>query len=82
MSETLIWKDTIQRVGYTIVDGVRIAQHTCTIMSDNPNDMRVVMTKLDANLYREHRDVCRADFAIFEDAAYQLQEELIAKMNA
>lgn len=82
MSNTLVYKDTIQRVGYTIVDDVKIAQHTCVISSDNPEEIRITMTKLDANAYKNNRDVCRADFATFEDAAYELQEELIAKANA
>ena len=38
------------------------------------------MIKLNADLYRANRDICRADFATFEDAAYQLQEELLAKL--
>lgn len=37
------------------------------------------MVKLNADLYRENREACRNDFALFEDAAYALQEELIAK---
>ena len=79
MSETLTYKDTIQRIGYTVIDGVKVVQHSCTISSENPQDMRVSMVKLDSALYKEHRDACRDDFAEFEDAAYALQEELIAK---
>lgn len=81
MVNTLVYKDTIQRVGYTVIDDVKVVQHTCVISSDNPEDIRISMTKLNADLYKLHRDVCRADFATFEDAAYQLQEELIEKMN-
>lgn len=79
MSETLSYKDTIQRVGYTTIDGIKVVQHTCTISSENPQEMRVTMVKLDTAMYKTHRDVCRDDFALFEDAAYALQEELIAK---
>lgn len=79
MSGTLTYKDTIQRVGYTVIDGVKVVQHTCTISSDNPTEMRVTMVKMDTELYKANRDICRDDFAIFEDAAYALQEELIAK---
>lgn len=81
MANTLVYKDTIQRVGYTVIDDVKVVQHTCVISSDNPNEVRISMTKLDADLYKTHRGICRADFATFEDSAYQLQEELIEKMN-
>lgn len=82
MTGTLTYKDTIKRVGYTTIDGVKVVQHICEITSDNPTEMRVIMGKMNADMYKEHRDTCREDFAVFEDAAYALQEELIAKMNA
>lgn len=81
MTETLTYKDTIQRVGYTTIDGVKVVQHACTIDSENPQEMRVTMVKLNTELYKANRDVCRTDFAVFEDAAYKLQEELIAKAD-
>lgn len=82
MTETLTYKDMIQRVGYTTIDGVKVVQHTCVIDSANPQDMRVSMVKMDAEMYKTNREACRDDFAVFEDAAYQLQEELIAKLEA
>lgn len=78
MTETLTYSDTIQRVGHTIIDGVKVVQHTCVLPLSNPEAMRVSMTKLNSELYKEHRDVCRADFAAFEDAAFQLQADCIA----
>ena len=77
----LSYKETIQRVGYTIVDDVKIAQYTCVIQADNPADMRIGIAKLDPIAYKNHRDICRADFAAFEDEAYKLQEELLAKLG-
>lgn len=82
MTDTLTYKDTIQRVGHTVIDGVKVVQHSCTISSDDPSNMRVTMTKLNSELYKANRDVCRSDFAVFEDAAYTLQEELLAKQEA
>lgn len=82
MTDTLSYKDTIQRVGYTTIDGVKVVQHTCTISSENPEEMRVSMVKLNADLYKDNRETCRNDFAVFEDAAYVLQAELIEKANA
>ena len=79
MTETLTVKDTIQRVGYTVIDGVKVVQHTCAIDSVNPQNMVVKMLKLDVEMYKAHRETCRNDFAVFEDSAYELQAELIAK---
>lgn len=82
MTETLQVVESIQRTGYTVIDGVRVVQHTCTISSEDPSNMRVGMVKLNADMYKTNRVTCRDDYAVFEDAAYALQEELIAKMEA
>ena len=79
MEGTLVYSDTIQRAGYTVIDGVKVVQHVCTIPLADPKAMRVTMVKLNNDMYREHRDVCRADFATFEDSAFQLQEECLAR---
>ena len=81
MSETLTCTEVIQRIGYTVIDDVRVVQHTCAIPLANPKGMRISMTKLNADMYEKHRDICRADFAIFEDAAYQLRNEYLAKID-
>lgn len=78
---TLSYTETFQRIGHTIVDGKKIVQYTCIIPANNPADMRIGITKLDPEAYKAHRDICRADFAEFEDAAYALQEELLAKIG-
>lgn len=81
MSETLTCTEAVQRIGYTVIEGVRVVQHTCVIPTDNPKGMRISMTKLNAEMYEANRDICRSDFAIFEDAAYQLRDEYLAKLN-
>lgn len=81
MSNTLVFKDTIQRLGFTIIEGVKVVQYTCTIDSNNPKDMKIVMSKLNEELYKANRETCRADLALFEDAAYQLQDNLLAKVQ-
>lgn len=81
MSKTLSCVDTIQRVGYTIIDGVKVTQYTCVIPIVAPKEMRLGITKLNPDLYKAHRDICRADYAEFEDAAYQLQEEYLEKLG-
>lgn len=79
MSETLVVKDTVQRVGYTVIDGVKVIQHTCILPIDAPTEMRITMTKLNADLYKENRDICRKDFAEFEDACFKLQESYLGE---
>lgn len=81
MVKTLSYKDTIQRVGYTIIDNVKVVQYTCIIPVDKPEEMRLGITKLNASMYKDNRDICRSDYAAFEDAAYLLQEECLAKMS-
>lgn len=81
MSNTLFYKDTIQRTGYTVIDDVRVVQYTCIIPADKPQEMRLGITKLNPELYKANREICRADYAAFEDAAYQLQEEYIARLG-
>lgn len=81
MTETLSYTDTIQRIGYTVIDGIRVVQYTCIIPVNEPLGMRIGITKMDSNLYKANREVCRADYAVFEDAAYQLQEEILAKIG-
>lgn len=79
MTKTLIYKDTIQRTGYTIIDDVKVVQYTCIIPSDRPEDMRIGITRLNTDMYKANRDICRADYAAFEDAAYELQEQFMQK---
>lgn len=76
---TLIYSDTIQRVGYTIIENVKVVQYTCIMPMDNPEEMRIGITKLKPDMYKAHRDQCRADYAAFEDAAYELQEKYMTK---
>lgn len=77
MSETLTYKDSITRVGYTTIDGERVMSHTCTIDSEDPSEMSVSSSKIKPELYKANREICRADIAEFEDAAYLLQEQYI-----
>lgn len=78
MSATLVFSDTLRRVGHTIIDDVKVVQYDCSIPSDNPEDMRIIVSRLNPEMYKEHREVCRADQAEFEDAVYLLQDEYIA----
>lgn len=81
MSGTLTYSDVIQRTGYTIVDGVKVVQYVCTLPLSNPQAMRITSTRLNVDLYKANREICRNDLAAFEDAAYQLQDDYVAKMD-
>lgn len=75
MSRTLHYEDTIRREGYTIIDGTKVVQYICVMPLDKPEDMRIASTRLNVELYKANRSICRADLAAFEDAAYDLQDE-------
>ena len=79
MSETLSWKDSITRTGYTEIDGKKVMQHVCAISADAPENMTVNSVKMDKELYKANREICRADAAEFEDAAYALQEQYMSQ---
>lgn len=81
MSATLTFKDSITRTGYTTINGKKVMQHSCTINADNPENMSLTSTKLDKEAYKENRDICRADIAEFEDAAYALQEQYMKEVT-
>lgn len=81
MPNTLTFTDTIQRVGYTIIDDIKVVQYTCVIPASKPQDMRIGITKLNSAMYKANRERCRADYAAFEDGAYELQEELLTKIG-
>lgn len=83
MSNTLSFTDTINRVGYTIIEGVKVVQYTCVIPFSNPEDMRIGVTRLNSDMYKDirYREICRADYAAFEDSAFELQNELLAKIG-
>lgn len=82
LTETLTIKDTIQRVGYTEINGEKVVQYACIIPSDEPQNMRLTSTKMNADMYKANRAVCRADWAAFEDAAFALQDEYMQKMHS
>lgn len=68
--------------GNSIIDGKNAAGYQAVINSDNPEDMTITNWQIDKTLYKENREQCRADQAAFEDAAYALQNEMIAEMTA
>lgn len=77
----MTYTDVVQRIAYTIVDGVKVVQYLCTIPISNPKNMRLNSTRLSADLYEANRDICRADLAKFEDDAYKLRDECLKKIS-
>ena len=79
MSETLTYNDSITRIGYTTIDNVAVMQHTFTFHMDNPQEIHISSIKMNKELYKANRDVCRADMAEFEDLAYAFQDKYISE---
>lgn len=74
----------------TVTDGddtrdIAVEGYTCTIDSGKPENMNVsryFASNEGRELYKDNRSECRADYAAFEDAAYALQDEMIAEKSA
>lgn len=72
-------KKSITLTGESMIDGAQAEGYSATINSDNPEDMTLSSWQVDKNLYKANRTKCRQDAADFEDAAYELQDRLIAE---
>ena len=64
------------------IDGAEAAGFQAQIDSDKPENMTLSNWQTDTQLYKENRDVCRADQAAFEDYAYSVQDQLIVEKAA
>lgn len=82
LTNTLSYVDTINRVGYTIIDDIKVCQYNCIIPSDKPENMKVIRTKMDEELYRANLELCLADYAAFERAAYEVQAQYMSKTES
>lgn len=80
----LTYTETIKREATTVVNDVEVARHMLHIREAAPNEMVCNLLIKDHEAYKskEVRDVIRADHAEFEDAAYDLQAELLAKLES
>ena len=68
--------------GRSMIDGVQAEGYSATINSDNPSDITFSSWQTDKGLYKDNRAQCRKDSADFEDAAYAIQDEMIAEKEA
>ena len=70
---------TVTLNGNSTIDGTIAEGYTASIDSANPENMSMSSWISDQKVYKEHRSDCRADKAAFEDAAFALQDEMIAE---
>lgn len=75
-------KKSITLTGESVIDGTQVAGYQAVIDSTNPTDMNLSSWQNNKELYKANRTQCRKDQADFEDAAYTLQDELIAEKEA
>lgn len=78
----LTTKKSITITGQSVIDGTAAEGYQAVIDSENPEDMKLTSWQTNKNLYKANRAACREDSAAFEDAAYALQDELIAEKAA
>lgn len=67
--------------GKSVIGGKEVEGYTAVIKSDKPKDMVITSWQIDGATYKENRVQCRKDKADFEDAAYAIQDEMIAALS-
>ena len=67
--------------GESIFEEKQAAGFSAVINSENPEDMTINQWQANKSLYKEKRADINADFAEFQDAAYALQDEMIAALQ-
>lgn len=66
--------------GKSVIDGVAVEGYSASIDSENPENMTLSSWQERKDLYKVNRETCRKDAADFEDAAYAIQDKMIAEM--
>lgn len=74
-------KRSITLFGASYIDGKQAEGYQAVIESENPNDIRFSNWQTDKELYKANRIQCRQDSADFEDAAYAIQDEMLAESS-
>lgn len=72
-------KKNVTLTATSTIDGAAAENYQATINSDNPDDMNLSSWQVDKALYKANRVQCRKDAAAFEDAAYAVQDAMIAE---
>lgn len=68
--------------GESRIDGLIAEGYRAEISSVNPEDMTITSWQVDRAVYKAVREICRADRAAFEEAAYEMQEQMLAENKA
>lgn len=69
---------SITLTGRSIIEGKEVEGYSAVIKSEKPENMTITSWMMDGAAYKENRVQCRKDQADFEDAAYAIQDEIIA----
>lgn len=77
----LVKKEKITITGKSIIDGKEVCGYQAQIDSENPSDIALTDWQVDKEMYKANRAACRADQAEFEDYAYTVQDEMLAKVT-
>lgn len=72
-------KKSITITGHSVIDGKRAAEYRASIDETSPENMIMTNSQLDKEVYKENRVQCRKDAAEFEELAYSIQDQMIAK---
>lgn len=75
-------KRSITLMGSSVINGEQAEGYQAVIDSSNPEDMTISSWQVNKALYKANRVDCRKDAADFEDAAYELQDSLIAETTS
>lgn len=78
----LTMKKSITLTGNSTIDGVIAEGYQAVIDGENPSEMNISSWQQDKAVYKANRTQCRADKADFEDAAYVVQDAMIAEKAA
>lgn len=70
---------SITITGTSTIDGVIAEGYSAKIDSNNPENINFSNYQQDKALYKANRDQCRVDRAEFEDACYEIQDEMITE---
>lgn len=75
-------KKNVTLTGSSVIDGVVAEGFSAVIDSDNPEDISITSWQNEKKVYKANRTICRADEAAFEEAAYEIQDQMIAEKEA
>lgn len=78
----LKFEKKITLTGQSMIDGTIAEGYQAVIDSTDPSNMNMTSWQANKALYKANREQCRHDEYEFEEAAYALQDALIAEKEA